>query len=66
MKTNKTPRPVTHVISFEPEKHIVTLTCCVGHPTDQDSKTSVQEFNLDILPMSMVMTNICQLLMPTK
>lgn len=60
MKTKDfTPKRVIYTIDFNPEKKIVELSTLVG-----DDEPKLQVFNLEILPLDMVMSSICQLLVP--
>ena len=58
-KFNQTPKRVVYTIDFLPEDKKLNLSISAEGSPDR-----VQSFNLDILPLDMVMSNICQLLVP--
>lgn len=58
-KFNQTPKRVVYTIDFLPEDKKLNLSISA-----EGSPERVQSFNLDILPLDMVMQNICQLLVP--
>ena len=58
-KNLPTPKRVVYTIDFLPEEKKLNLSISA-----EGSAERVQSFNLDILPLDMVMQNICQLLVP--
>lgn len=58
-KNLPTPKRVTYTIDFLPEEKKLNLSISA-----EGSPERIQSFNLDILPLDMVMQNICQLLVP--
>lgn len=58
-KNLQTPKRVIYTIDFLPEEKKLDLSISAEGSPDR-----VQSFNLDILPLDMVMQNICQLLVP--
>ena len=66
MKPSKiTPTRVTYVVDMEIENHAVNLRVVHDFP-DGTHKEFVQTYNLDILPLDTVMSQVCQLLLPRK
>lgn len=65
MKT-KSPfvKRATYLVDLDTEKRTVTLR--VSRDTNDGESSSVQVYNLDILPLDMVMSQICGLLMPKQ
>ena len=56
---------VTYLVDMDIENHAVNLR--VSHNlSDGTEKEFVQSYNLDILPLDSVMSQICQLLLPRK
>lgn len=66
MKTSKIPPTrVTYLVDMDIENHSVNLR--VSHTlADGTNKDFVQSYNLDILPLDTVMSQICQLFLPRK
>lgn len=66
MKTSKIPPArVTYLVDMDIENHAVNLR--VSHSlADGTTKEFIQTYNLDILPLDTVMSQICQLLLPRK
>lgn len=66
MKPSKIPATrVTYVVDMDIENHAVNLR--VSHSlADGSNKEFTQCYNLDILPLDAVMSQICQLLLPRK
>lgn len=66
MKTPKiSATRVTYVVDMDIENHAVNLR--VSHSlADGTKKEFTQSYNLDILPLDAVMSQICQLLLPRK
>ena len=66
MKPSKIPATrVTYLVDMDIENHAVNLR--VSHIlADGSKKEFVQTYNLDILPLDAVMSQICQLLLPRK
>lgn len=66
MKTPKIPPTrVTYIVDMDIENHCVNLR--VSHDlSDGTKKEFSQIYNLDILPLDTVMSQICQLLLPRK
>ena len=62
----KTPlvKRATYLVDLDTEKRTVTLR--VSRDTDNGESSSIQVYNLDILPLDMVMSQICSLLMPKQ
>ena len=58
-KNYPAPKRVVYNIDFLPEEKKLTLSI-----SGEGAPERVQSFNLDILPLDMVMNNICQLLVP--
>lgn len=58
-KNSSTPKRVVYTIDFLPEEKKLNLSISAEGAAER-----VQTFNLDILPLDMVMQNICQLLVP--
>lgn len=58
-KNLPTPKRVVYTIDFLPEEKKLDLSISA-----EGSPERIQTFNLDILPLDMVMQNICQLLVP--
>lgn len=59
---NPSVKRVTYVIDLDTEMADVTLT--VTRCTDDGTKSASQVYNLDIIPLDMVMSQICNLIMP--
>lgn len=66
MKTPKIPATrVTYLVDMDIENHAVNLR--VSHIlSDGTNKEYNQSYNLDILPLESVMSQICQFLLPRK
>ncbi len=66
MKTPKIPATrVTYLVDMDFENHAINLR--VSHAlADGTKKDFTQAYNLDILPLDAVMSQICQLLLPRK
>lgn len=58
-KNYPTPKRVVYTIDFLPEEKKLNLSISA-----EGTPERIQSFNLDILPLDMVMSNICQLLVP--
>lgn len=59
----KTPfvKRATYLVDFDSEKRTVTLR--VSRDTLDGDTSAVQVYNLDIIPLDMVMAQICNLIM---
>lgn len=55
---------VTYLVDLDTEKREVTLT--VSRNTDAGETSAVQAYNLDIIPLDMVMSQVCSLIMPKQ
>ena len=66
MKPSKiTSNRVSYLIDMDIENHSVNLRVC-NDLSDGTVKEFNQSYNLDILPLDSVMSQICQLLLPRK
>lgn len=66
MKPSKVPATrVTYVIDMDIENHAVNLRV-VHDYSDNSHREFTQTYNLDILPLDAVMSQVCQLLLPRK
>ncbi len=66
MKPSKiTSSRVSYLIDMDIENHSVNLRVC-HDLSDGTVKDFNQSYNLDILPLDAVMSQICQLLLPRK
>lgn len=66
MKPTKiTSNRVSYLIDMDIENHSVNLRVC-NDLSDGTVKEFNQSYNLDILPLDSVMSQICQLLLPRK
>lgn len=54
----------TYLVELDTEKRNVTLT--VSRNTDDGETSAVQVYNLDIIPLDMVMSQVCNLIMPKQ
>lgn len=59
---NPSVKRVTYVVDLDTELANVTLT--VTRCNDDGTKSATQVYNLDIIPLDMVMSQICNLIMP--
>lgn len=55
---------VTYVVDLDTELANVTLT--VTRSSDEGTKSASQVYNLDIIPLDMVMSQVCNLIMPKQ
>lgn len=55
---------VTYLVDLDTEKREVTLT--VSRNTDDGETSATQVYNLDIIPLDMVMSQVCNLIMPKQ
>ena len=62
----KTPfvKRATYLVDLDTEKRNVTLT--VSRTSDDGETSAVQVYNLDIIPLDMVMSQVCNLIMPKQ
>lgn len=55
---------VTYVIDLDTDKREVALT--VSRNTEDGETSALQIYNLDIIPLDMVMSQVCNLIMPKQ
>lgn len=62
----KTPfvKRATYLVDLDTEKRTVTLR--VSRDTVDGDTSAVQVYNLDIIPLDMVMSQVCSLIMPKQ
>lgn len=55
---------VTYLVDLDTDKREVVLT--VSRNTEDGETSATQVYNLDIIPIDMVMSQVCNLLMPKQ